>query len=71
MVRSFILHSNSNPFQPSVGFHIETSPLFCSAKQMTGFYMKCNIGLKWVKEGLRKLFFDNICLIDVSETLFQ
>ena len=37
-----------NPFQPSVVFHIETSHLFKSEKQMIGFYMKCNIGLKWV-----------------------
>ena len=36
-------------FRPSVVFHIETSHLFCSAKQMTGFYMKRNTGLKWVK----------------------
>ena len=26
----------------------ETSHLFCSANQMTGFSMKCNTGLKWV-----------------------
>ena len=26
-----------NPFQRSVEFHIETSHLFCSAKQITGF----------------------------------
>ena len=37
------------PFQPSVTFHTETSPLFCRAKQMTGFYMKRNTGPKWVK----------------------
>ena len=37
-----------NPFQPSVAFHIETSHLFCSAKQTTGFYMECNTRLKWV-----------------------
>ena len=37
-----------NAFQPSVMFHTETSHLFCSLKQMTGFYMKCNTGLKWV-----------------------
>ena len=37
-----------NPFQPSVAFHIETSHLFSSVKQMTGFYIKCNIGLEWV-----------------------
>ena len=28
--------------------HIETSHLICSANQMTGFYMKCNTGLKRV-----------------------
>ena len=38
-----------NPFQPSVEFHIETSHLFCRAKQMTGFYMKHKNGLKWAK----------------------
>ena len=32
-------------FQFSVAFHIETS----QSKQMTGFYMKCNSGLKPVK----------------------
>ena len=35
--------------QPNVAFHIETSHLFCFAKQVTGFYMKRNTGLKWVK----------------------
>ena len=35
-----------NPFQPSVAFQIETSHLICSANQVTGFYMKCNTGLK-------------------------
>ena len=37
-----------NPFQPSVAFHIETSHLFYSEKQMTGFYIKLNTGLTWV-----------------------
>ena len=37
-----------NPFQSSVLFHIETSDIFCIAKQMTGFYMKCSTRLKWV-----------------------
>ena len=27
---------------------MESSHLFCRAKQMTGFYMKRNTGLKWV-----------------------
>ena len=33
---------------PSVAFHIETSHLIFLPNQMTGFYMKCNTGLKWV-----------------------
>ena len=37
-----------NPFQPSIAFHVETSHLICFANQITGFYMKCNNGLKWV-----------------------
>ena len=37
-----------NPFRVSVGFHIETSHLFWSSTQMTGFYMKRNTRLKWV-----------------------
>ena len=33
-----------NPFQPGAAFHIETT-----ANQMTGFYVKCNTPLKYVK----------------------
>ena len=44
-----------NPFQPSVAFHIETSHLICTASKMTGFYIKCNTGLKWVKLGKKLL----------------
>ena len=40
-------HSTINQFHPSIAFHIKTSQLFCFPKQMTGFYMKCNTGLKW------------------------
>ena len=39
-----------NPFQSSVAFHIKTSHLICTVNQMNGFYMKCNPGLKWVKQ---------------------
>ena len=43
-----------SPFQLSVSFHIKpfikTGHLFCRAKQMTGFFMTRNIGLKWIKE---------------------
>ena len=38
-----------NPFQPSFVFHIETSHFICSEKQMTGFCMKHNTVLIWVK----------------------
>ena len=34
-----------NPFQPSVAFHVETSHLFSTANQMTGFYMKSSTDL--------------------------
>ena len=37
-----------NLFEPSVPFHVETSHLICNANWITGFYMKCNTGLKWV-----------------------
>ena len=37
-----------NPIQPSVVFHIETNHLICTANDISGFYMKCNIGLKSV-----------------------
>ena len=42
-------------FQPSVEFHVETSKFYRRAKEMTGFYMKRNIGQKWVK--IRFCFF--------------
>ena len=45
-----------NSFQPSVAFHIETSHLFCRAKQVTGFYMIRSTGLKWVKLGCAVIF---------------
>ena len=38
-----------NPYQPSVEFDMEISHLICTANQITGFYEKCNIWLKWVK----------------------
>ena len=43
------LQSLFNPFQPSVAFNIETSHFIYIANQMTGFLMKCNTGLKWLK----------------------
>ena len=41
---------NFNSFQPSVTFHIENSHLIFIANPMTGFYMKCNTGLKWFNQ---------------------
>ena len=37
-----------NPFRLSIVFHTETSHLIYTVNQITGFYMKCNTGLKWV-----------------------
>ena len=37
------------PFKPIAEFYIETNHLICSANQMTGFYMKCNAGVKCAK----------------------
>ena len=38
----------------SVAFHTETSHLICSANQITGFYMECNVGLKLGNQDLDK-----------------
>ena len=43
-----IIETEFTSFIFSVAFHIETSHLICIANQMTGFYMKCNTGLKSV-----------------------
>ena len=45
MVQTFSLNS----LHPSVVFHIENNHLICKTNQMTGFYIQCNTGLKWVK----------------------
>ena len=44
----FLLSLSFNSFQSSVAIHVETDHFFCRPKQMTGFYMKCNSGPKWV-----------------------
>ena len=43
---NFELQNVFNPFQSSVAFHIETNPLIWRGSKMTGFYGKCNTGLK-------------------------
>ena len=49
---TFFEHVLTHFIRPVTAFHIETRHLFCSAKQMTGFYMKHNTGLKLVKQCL-------------------
>ena len=44
-----------NPFQFIIAFHIEASHLLCSTNEMTGFYMKFDTDLNWVKERRTKL----------------
>ena len=44
-----------NLSQPSVAFHIEKRPLIYTENQITGLYMKCNGGLKWVNSTCRIL----------------
>ena len=56
---SILIYRYYNPFQSSVVFHIETTYLIYRANQMTGSYMKCNTGQKWVK-GLHNVFSDTI-----------
>ena len=45
-----------NTFRSSVAFHVEISHLICTINQTTGFYMKYNSALKWVKECHKQLF---------------
>ena len=45
------------PISTSVAFYVETRYFICSANQVTGFYMKCNTGLKWVMHVLNVNWF--------------
>ena len=45
-----------NPFQPSVAFYTKTSHMICGVNRMTGFYIKCNTGLKWIN--LKKIWYE-------------
>ena len=47
-VSLLIFSTTFNLFEPTVAIHIVTSHLICSASQLTGFYVKCKIGLKWI-----------------------
>ena len=56
------LFSIFNPFQLSIVFHIETSHLFCSAKEIIGFNMKRNIGPKWANY-MNETYYINFVLL--------
>ena len=59
-----------NQFQHSVAFHIGTSYLFWRAKQMTGFYMNHNTGLKRVKLSRNQVLMAQLLTPLSSELLF-
>ena len=67
-----------NPFQLSISFHRETNNLFCSANQITCFFMKYNTGLKWDNPLHATFLFlypmetsENLCLKKVKQERFQ
>ena len=44
-LKNYLPPTRGFQFWLNVAFDIETSHMFCYAKQMTGFHMKCNSGL--------------------------
>ena len=50
------------PFHDGGRYHIEISPLICSANQWTGFYMITASVMKGLNEILRHIFFDSFFL---------
>ena len=46
LISQCFLTKQTSSFQPCVAFHVETSHLFCRARQMIDSYMKCIAGLK-------------------------
>ena len=54
-----------NPFQPSVAF--------CSAKQMTGFYIERKTGMKWIKwvYVFKIQLFQNIMVNSYAQNVLQ
>ena len=49
-------HQDLNSIQPCIALHLETSHLLWTAEELTGFYMKCNTGLKWVNTSIDQCF---------------
>ena len=54
-----------NSFHSNV-FHRETSNWFCTANQMTGFYMKCNNGMKWITQTKQKQLIFHVGSLDLN-----
>ena len=53
-----------------VEFHIETSHLFCSAKQITGFYIKWNTACNFIqKDTLTQVLYCEFC--EISKNTFS
>ena len=54
LILNSFLPAGNNHTLPSVAFHMETNHSVCTANKMTGFFIKCNKGLKWVKPNWKK-----------------
>ena len=60
----------SKPVQPIIAFHRETNHLFCSSKQMAGFYIKRNTGLKWLNSIFSK-YFEQLWILFTASSDFK
>ena len=66
-----------NSIQPSLPFLMKTSHLFCSAKQVTGFYVKLSTGLKRVNVftislvSVRRILNKHLSKQELANTFFE
>ena len=62
-----------NPFQSIIAFHIGNSLVISSANEITGFYLKFNNGLKWVKiaDQWAGFYIDRTVFLTVSKIHFN
>ena len=52
-------NTDLSPFQLIVVFQIETNHSIYTSNQMTGFYIKCKTGPKWVKWFIKRVYLSN------------
>ena len=52
-VRFALTFAHFNPFQSSVAFDLETTHLHYIKNKRTGFYIKCNTGMKRVNVSIQ------------------